>query len=185
MAHVDLKPDEWLNHPGLARETYERMTHEGILLASLDRQGKLNPMTIGWGVFGLIWGRPVFEVLVRSSRYTYQCIEHTGDYTVNVMPEALKDVAESCGTTSGRDVDKMAAKELTTLTSKHIASGGIAEANIVFECKVVHHNDVQEPTFTEEIISHYYPEGDFHRVYFGQILLVRTGPSVASHGGGP
>ena len=179
MAHVDLKPDEWLNHPGLARETYERMTHEGILLASLDRQGKLNPMTIGWGVFGLIWGRPVFEVLVRPSRYTYQCIEHTGDYTVNVMPEALKDVAEFCGTTSGRDVDKMAANELTTLTSKHIASGGIAEANIVFECKVVHHNDVQEPAFNKEIISHYYPKGDFHRVYFGQILLVRTGASVA------
>jgi len=104
MTRVDLDPERWLDHPGLARETYERMTQEGILVASLDAGGRLNPMTIGWGLFGLIWGRPMFQVLVRPSRYTYGCFEHTGDYTVDVLPVERADVASRCGTTSGRDL---------------------------------------------------------------------------------
>ncbi|MBN2446534.1 MAG: flavin reductase [Phycisphaerae bacterium] len=172
MPRVDLKPDQWLERPALARETYERMTHEGILIAALDPAGKLNPMTIGWGLFGLIWGRPLFQVLVRPSRYTYGCIEHIGDYTVNVMPRELKTAVAFCGSESGRDYDKLAEMDLNVLPSRHIKSGGIAEADIVFECRVVHVNDVREPTFPAEIISNYYPDGDFHRVYFGQILAV-------------
>jgi len=172
MARVDLDPGKWLEHPPLARQTYERMTEEGILVASLDEGGRLNPMTIGWGVFGLIWGRPLFEVLVRPSRYTYHCIERTGDYTVNVLPADLREVADYCGTQSGGDVDKMAEMKLSPLPSRQVRSPGIEQADIVFECRVVHHNDVQEPAFEEEIVSNYYPDGDFHRVYFGQILNV-------------
>ena len=46
------------------------------------------------------------------------------------------------------------------------------EADIAFECTVVHYNDVRQPTFPEEIVTNYYSDGDFHRVYFGQILAV-------------
>jgi len=66
----------------------------------------------------------------------------------------------------------MADNELTALPSRHIRSAGIAQANIVFECQVVHYNDVQQPTFPQEIVSDYYADGDFHRVYFGQIVGV-------------
>ena len=170
MNRVELDPSAWLEHPALPRETHARLVNEGIIIAAPDAGGRLNPMTIGWGVFGTIWGRPIFQVLVRPSRYTYECIENTGDYTVNVLPPDLAHVANTCGTQSGRDIDKMSACELTPLPSQHITSAGIAEANIVFECRVVHFNDVQGPTFPSDIASNYYPEGDYHRIYFGQIL---------------
>ena len=64
----------------------------------------------------------------------------------------------------------MAEQKLTLLPSKHIRSGGIAEANIIFECKVVQRNDVVPDNFAPEIVSEYYPQGDFHRAYYGQIL---------------
>ncbi|HNQ23980.1 MAG TPA: flavin reductase family protein [Phycisphaerae bacterium] len=172
MARVDVHPNEWLGHPGLVRETYARLTAEGILLASLNEHGRLNPMTIGWCTFGAIWGRPMCVVLVRPSRHTYTCIERTGDFTVNVLPEALGQVPDYCGTVSGRSMDKLRHLELDTLPSKHISSSGIACANIVLECKVVHRNDAQEAAFPEEILASYYPGGDFHRVYFGQVLGV-------------
>ncbi|MBU0637377.1 MAG: flavin reductase [Planctomycetes bacterium] len=172
MKHVKLNPDEWLHYPALARETYYRMTSEGILLAAQAADGRLNAMTIGWGLFGLVWGRPLFQVLVRPSRYTYQCIERTSDYTVCVLPPELTEVATYCGTMSGRDVDKLSEKDLTILPSTHITSGGIAQANIVFECKVVHYNEVQAPAFPVEIVTNYYPDGDWHRIYFGEILGV-------------
>ncbi len=179
MDRVFVAAEAWLDQPGLAEATIRRMTNEGILIASLDRAGKLNPMTIGWGVFGWIWGRPMFEVLVRPSRYTYECIEHTRDYTVNVLPERIKDVPDFCGTVSGRDVDKMAALGLHALPSRHVRSGGVVEADIVFECTVVHYNDVQEPSFEEQIVANYYAGGDFHRVYFGQIMAVSVAPRFA------
>ena len=89
MARVDLEPDRWMDYPALARETHTRMSNGGILLASQDAGGKLNPMTIGWGVFGWIWARPVFTVLVRPSRYTFACLEAAGDFTVNVRPTGV------------------------------------------------------------------------------------------------
>ena len=172
MTRIAIDPSDWLGHARLVREVYGRLTAEGILIAAADESGRLNPMTIGWAVFGRIWGRPMFPVLVRPSRYTYRCIEHTGDFTVNVMPPELADVVGACGKTSGRSLDKIAAHGLKVLPSRHIGSGGLAEANIVLECRVVHRNDVQPPSFAPDIIASYYPEGDFHRVYFGHVLGV-------------
>ncbi|UCE62232.1 MAG: flavin reductase family protein [Phycisphaerales bacterium] len=172
MARTELKPNEWMEFPILARQMHAQMSHEGILIASLDAAGRLNPMTIGWGVFGWIWNRPIFTILVRPSRYTYDCIEATGDFTVNVQPADRRDIVDFCGTISGRDHDKMSELELTSLPSTHISSPGIAECPIIFECNVVHLTDVVPPELPESIKSEYYPQGDFHRIYFGQVLNV-------------
>ena len=53
------------------------MTSGGLLLGSYDAGGMPNIMTIGWGAIGSIWGIPVWTVLVRPSRHTYRCIEHS------------------------------------------------------------------------------------------------------------
>ena len=172
MARIELEPGKWMDYPTLARETHARMSQEGILLASLDGDGKLNPMTIGWAVFGWIWARPIFTVLVRPSRHTYRCIEATGDFTVNVQPANRKDLASFCGTVSGREHNKMAVLNLSALPSRRISSPGIAECPLIFECKVIHHNDILPRELAEDVTTEYYSEGDFHRVYFGEILAV-------------
>ena len=172
MSRVEFHPNKWIDCPALAAETHTRMSSEGILVASLDAAGKLNPMTIGWGLFGWIWGRPIFAVLVRPSRHTYDCVECTADFTVNVQPGDRRDIPELCGTVSGRDRAKMAELGLTPLPSTNIASPGIAECPIVFECKVVHKNDLVPAEVPDDIRTEFYPEGDFHRVFYGQILNV-------------
>ncbi len=172
MARLDVDPNRWMERPQIAQETHARMADEGIILAASDRGGRLNPMTIGWGVFGWIWGRPVFTVLVRPSRYTYECVEATGDFTVNVQPADRRDLADICGASSGRDRDKMADLGLTTLPSRKITSPGIAECPIVFECMVVHCNDVLPPELAADITRTYYTDGDFHRCYYGEILNI-------------
>jgi flavin reductase (DIM6/NTAB) family NADH-FMN oxidoreductase RutF len=144
----------------------------GHLLVSLDRDQRPNAMTIGWGTPGIIWGRPVFIVLVRPSRYTFDCIEHTGDFTVNVPHKGMKDAVAYCGTVSGRDRDKFADKGLTATQSKTVKSPIIEECVLHYECRVVHHNDLIPDNLTDDIVSSAYPRGDFHRLYFGQILSV-------------
>ena len=65
------------------------MTGNGLLLGSYDSVGKANIMTIGWGAVGSVWGLPMWVVLVRPSRYTYHCIEHSKSFTVNVPTAAM------------------------------------------------------------------------------------------------
>ena len=66
----------------------------------------------------------------------------------------------------------MAVLNLSPLPSRRIASPGIAECPLIFECKVIHRNDVLPGELADDVKTEYYSEGDFHRVYFGQILAV-------------
>ena len=158
--------------------TTKTMMSDGLLLCSLDKAGRPNAMAIGWGTIGAIWGKPMFVVLVRPSRYTYQCIEATGDFTVNVGSKALREIVMYCGTASGRDVDKFKEKSLTAVKPSKVQSPIIKECIINYECRVVHKNDVIPEHLTDEIKEGAYPMNDFHRVYFGEILAVFAGEDI-------
>ena len=141
----------------------------GLLLVSLDEDGRPNAMTIGWATLGIIWRRPICAVLVRPSRYTYGCMEATGDFTVNVPTEELANEVALCGSKSGRDLDKFAECGFTATESSHVKSPGIAECVITYECSVVQKNDVVPEHFIPDIDDSFYASGDYHRVYFGEI----------------
>jgi len=165
------------------RENYEAvieaMTRHGLLLGSYDADGKPNIMAIGWGSVGSIWGIPLWTVLVRPSRYTYQCIEHTGCFTVNAPPVSLGMAVATCGSKSGRDTDKFAKTGLTAKKAGSVLAPVVAECPIVYECQVVHSNDVLPAKLADEILSGSYIDGDFHRVYWGKILAAYAEPNAA------
>ncbi|MEA3401139.1 MAG: flavin reductase family protein [Armatimonadota bacterium] len=148
----------------------EKLGSGGCLLASLNEEGVPNAMTIGWALLGVVWRRPICAVLVRPSRYTYGCIEATGDFTVNVPPAELSDEVLFCGTESGRDHDKFRECGFTATESAQVKSPRIGECLIAHECAVVQKNDVEPGLFVDDIISTFYAGGDFHRVYYGQIM---------------
>jgi flavin reductase (DIM6/NTAB) family NADH-FMN oxidoreductase RutF len=157
------------------KETYDVMARDGILLVSQAHAGKPNAMTIGWGTIGIIWGIPIFVVLVRPSRYTYGCIEKVPEFTVNVPTADMKEIVKFCGSRSGRDLDKFERMGLTALKSANVDPPLIAECAIHYECRVVHRNDVLPDELARRIITGLYPQGDFHRVFFGQILRACVG----------
>ena len=152
------------------KETFKVMGDMGLLLVSVDPKDKPNAMTIGWGTVGIIWGKPIFTVLVRPSRYTYNCMEHTGDFTVNVPSAKMSDIVAFCGSESGRDHDKFKEKGMIAVPSKTVKSPIIEQCVIHYECKVVHKNDVQKEKLDGRIVSSAYKSGDFHTIYYGEIL---------------
>lgn len=151
-------------------QVMKAMTSQGLLLGSQDARGKLNLTTVGWGSLGCIWGMPVWSVLVRPSRYTCQCIEHTGCFTVNVPTEAIGMACASCGTRSGRETDKFALAGLTAGRARHVLAPIVEECPIIYECQVVHSSDILPARLTDEIRNGAYLNGDYHRMYFGKIL---------------
>jgi flavin reductase (DIM6/NTAB) family NADH-FMN oxidoreductase RutF len=146
------------------------LSTDGVFLVSQGKDAKPNVMTIGWGTVGWIWGCPMFVVLVRPSRYTHGLIEEAGDFTVNVVPRSLKKALEFCGTISGRNHDKFREQGLTPVASRKVSSPIIQQCVLHYECKVVQKTDVNAAAFLPEISDTYYPKGDFHRIYFGEIV---------------
>jgi flavin reductase (DIM6/NTAB) family NADH-FMN oxidoreductase RutF len=117
---------------------------------------------------GVIWGLPVMVVLVRPSRYTYQFIEDSKAFTVNVPTPDMRQYVNLCGTRSGRDVDKLA--QVATSAGQKVSSVTIDPCPLVYECQVVHWNDVQPANLLPDVLASSYSQGDFHRLYYGQIL---------------
>ncbi len=157
----------------------EALTSRGLLLAAYDSDQKPNVMTIGWGAMGNIWSQPLWIVLVRPSRYTYQCIEHSQCFTVNVPGEDLSMACATCGSKSGRDTDKFRAAGLTAQKASGVLAPVVAQCPVVYECQVVHSNDVAPAKLTSEILSGTYTNGDYHRIYYGKIVSSWAAPNAA------
>ena len=160
------------------QETMAALDNGGALLVSLDEHGRPNGLTIGWATIGTIWGKPIFMALIRPSRHTYDMVERTGDFTVNVLPKELAlpggmdtDKALSFwGTLSGRDHDKFAETGLRAAPSRFVRSPIVAQAIISYECRVLYKTDLAPDALPEEIRRSSYPRGDFHRLYFAEIV---------------
>jgi flavin reductase (DIM6/NTAB) family NADH-FMN oxidoreductase RutF len=154
------------------------MRTRGLLLGAYDAGGRANAMAIGWGALGSIWSMPVWIVLVRPSRYTYQCIEHSNCFSVNVPGRGLESAVNLCGTKSGRDGDKLAEAGLTVQRGKNVLAPLIVQCPIVYECQVMHRNDVLPDALVRELQEGPYADGDYHRVYFGQVLSAGAAPDA-------
>ena len=139
-------------------------------MCSIGADGKPNVMTIGWITGGAIWSKPILTVLVRPSRFTYSRLNEVAEFTVNVLPPAMAPVAEVCGTVSGRDADKFAQTGLKPMPGQQVRVPVIEQAVVHYECRVVHTNEVIPTNLAAAIRTSAYRNGDFHRIYFGEVL---------------
>ena len=153
---------------------------KGILITA-KADGKVNPMTIGWGHIGIEWGKPIFVAYVRESRHTKSMLDKWGEFTVNVpVGECDKSILGFCGTKSGRDTDKIAALNLTLEEPSVISVPGIRELPLTLECKVVYKQEQDLSALPDSVLDRYYPQDvsgnhpgsnrDAHTVYYGEIL---------------
>ncbi|RLD19375.1 MAG: flavin reductase family protein [Caldiserica bacterium] len=153
------------------RKTLEMMDDPGLLLLS-GNANESNVMTIGWGTIGIIWGKPIFCVLVRPSRYTDNFIKKYNEFTVNVPSAGMEKTVLYCGTVSGKNYNKFKKKNITLLPGKKVKCPTIKKCDIVYECRVIHKNSIVPAELMFEISPKYYPKGDYHTIYFGEILAV-------------
>lgn len=148
--------------------------HKGCLLTT-KADGQVDTMVIGWGHIGVEWGRPIFVVYVRESRYTKALLDKNGEFTVNVsLADPDKEIISLCGTKSGRDMDKIAHLGLTLEDSDTISVPGIKEMPLTLECRVIYKQDQDRFAIDPECDARYYAkgtpnEGDYHTAYYGLI----------------
>lgn len=161
-------------------ETICKSLKKGILLTT-KQADTVNTMTIGWGMLGIEWGKPIFIALVRESRYTKEYLDATEEFTVNIpIADVDTQILSLCGTKSGREVDKIQLLNLELVESEVVAVPGIRQLPLTLECRVIYRqtqNSAEIPLFA---VERYYPkvdmklasgeDRDIHTAYYAEIV---------------
>lgn len=153
---------------------------KGILLTT-KANGRVNTMTIAWGMFGIEWQKPIFTALVRKGRFTTELLNANPEFTVNIpVGDFDTKILGLAGSKSGRDVDKVKALNLTLEKPEIISVPGIKELPLTLECKVIYKQEQDKNCMLFPNVDRFYPQDvpstncgsnkDFHVAYYGEIV---------------
>lgn len=144
---------------------------QGALLTVKDKDGRENVMTISWGNIGFEWGRSIFTILVRHSRYTHELLENSTEFTVSIPTSSEnRQSLIQAGTRSGREFDKFELANLTKVPSRKVSVPHIKEADIIYECRILYKHKLDPHGFMGDVNQTSYLDGDYHDIYYGEIL---------------
>lgn len=152
----------------LSGNVFDEIGTRWLLLTAWDKANqRVNAMTASWGGMGILWNRPVLFAFVRPQRYTYELFEQTDLCSACVLEDGHKEAYRICGTKSGRDTDKIAESNLTSVSFDGV--WGFEEAKRVYKLRKLFVADMEKQNFLEDALLKNYPADDFHRVYVLEI----------------
>lgn len=151
-----------------------------VLVSSSDGEGHDDVCTIAWA--GTINSDPAMvSISVRKSRYTYDLIQKSGDFVINLTTKELVFATDYCGVKSGRDEDKFESMKLTKEKAKLVSAPLIKESPVNIECKVTKSEDLGSHTiFMAEVVAVH--ADDKYMDENGKFHLEYAHPIVYSHG---
>jgi len=138
----------------------------GFLTSSFD--GKINTMTVSWGFIGYLWNKPVIIALVRPQRYTKEFLDKSESFTLSVPFGELKKELGTCGSKSGRDIDK--SEVVNFVKAKSVDDYIVDGCDAYFECKQILDFQMDKGLIAQNILDTVYPADDLHYIYVGEIV---------------
>ncbi|MBU0580322.1 MAG: flavin reductase family protein [Candidatus Margulisbacteria bacterium] len=94
-------------------------------------------------VMALAWLMPVshtpryLAIALPQKRYSYELIEKSKEFVLNIPPVALKQLVLNCGEVTGRKVDKFKEHKIKTLPAKKVGAPLIEDCVAHLECKII------------------------------------------------
>ena len=137
---------------------------------------KHNSLTIGWGLLGAAWQRPLFLVYVHPDRYTFEFMKTTEFFTVSFIKKEKFKQFVPYGNKSGRDINK---EEVAGTHIQYLDNGGITfeEADEFYVCKMVGKAYFKKEDLAPEILEFYekgkklFNQSDNpHGLFIGEII---------------
>jgi Conserved protein/domain typically associated with flavoprotein oxygenases, DIM6/NTAB family len=107
-----------------------------VMVSVANKAGETNILTIAWT--GTICSDPAMVYIsVRPERHSYDMIQETGEFVINLTTENLLQATDYCGVKSGKQVDKWTEMGLTKGAATQLKYAPIIEESPVnIECKV-------------------------------------------------
>ena len=145
------------------------------MLITAGNEEKHNTMTAAWGGVGFLWRKNVVTAYIRPQRYTKQFVDDHERFTLSFYGEEYKSALSLLGTKSGRDCDK---EKEAGITPYYVdGTTAFEEAEMIFVCKKLYHQDLKEECFDEKDTDREcYPLKDYHTMYIAEIekVLIRS-----------
>ncbi len=137
--------------------------HPYVLATTVAADGTPNIIGIGW--FTIVsWSPAMACISVAPPRHSYANLEAVGEYVINFPAPEQARAAWTCGTRSGRDIDKFAACGLEAVPSAEVRPPTIGGSIMAWECVVTDKVDC----------------GD-HRLYIAEIVATRGDMARRGH----
>lgn len=108
-----------------------------VLLSCRGPQGKANVLTLAW-VGVACSDPPMVTVAIRPQRLSHDIVATTGEFVVNVPSADMLLAVDTCGSNSGRNMDKFEACGFTAVEARAVGAPVIEECSYAVECRVVH-----------------------------------------------
>lgn len=106
-----------------------------VLVTCRNKEGKDNVFTVAWT--GTICSKPpMLSISIRPERLSYNYIEETMEFIVNLPSTKQVKETDYCGVVSGRTKDKIKEMKFTMLEGDNVNCAYIEECPVNIECKV-------------------------------------------------
>lgn len=146
-------------------KSYLLLNHGPTVLISSAHQAKRNIMAAAWSS-AIDFAPPKLMVILDKQGYSHELITASGEFVVMVPSKAIAKQVLQVGSSSGREVDKFTAFNLSTQPAKTVAAPVIDSCIAYLECKLIHepHNQAT------------------YDLYIGEVTYAAADPRVFSNG---
>lgn len=122
-------------------------------LVTCGTMEKPNVLTIAWT--GIVCTHPAMTYIsVRPSRYSYQLIQETGEFVINLPTSAMGKTTDFCGMKTGAKVNKIEKCGLTLAEGSQVSAPVLADCPVSLECRVTQAQELGSHTmFLAEIVA--------------------------------
>ncbi len=124
-----------------------------VVMVSCGNMEKANIITVAWT--GILNTDPAYVyVSIRKERYSYEIINKTKEFVINLTNEKLARATDWCGVKSGAKVDKFKEMNLTKEKASFVKCPLIKESPVSVECQVIETKDLGSHTmFVGKVLS--------------------------------
>jgi flavin reductase (DIM6/NTAB) family NADH-FMN oxidoreductase RutF len=128
-----------------------------VSVAGVDG-GVPNIVTVAW-VGTVCSAPPMLSISLRRSRHSYDLLQRSHEFVVNIPRAAQVREVDLCGNVSGRDADKFALCGFHAVPGAHVAAPLIEECPVNIECVTRHRLSLgAHDLFVGEILAVHFDE---------------------------
>jgi flavin reductase (DIM6/NTAB) family NADH-FMN oxidoreductase RutF len=154
-------------------DAYNRLKNDWALVTAKKKNGDINCLTVSWGAYGQLWGKPIFIAFVRPERFTHEFLVDADYYSVCFFNKEYQDKLLYIGRNSGRNEDKIKKMGLNVINDNKAPY--YEESALTYICKKIYVDDFKKENFIDnDIYKEIYEKAGAkcHTIFIGEIVSI-------------
>lgn len=125
-----------------------------------------NIMVTHMGAVGKLWGRQIFALPIRSSKFSYRIVKESKSFALNVPARDMRTEISLCDTISGFKVNKFETLNLLPKRARSIDAYILGECGLIVEYNVI---AVIPPENIDKEVDDLFHSTRPHTIFIGEV----------------